>query len=403
MRRSIVLFAASLLLTCTWNTLHKKEIETMKNEFVLRYGGQPDLWPVTVGLKEEMDIFSVPVDNAVGTNSINNAITLLRFNKDRIEYDEVRRNFIDGVGSGDKYYPGIFSDEWIGYTQTRGFLLFNLKDKSFADHIPLKSSDEYFTKTACFDARKFQFLFQVRDNRYLESRRFLRLIQFDTKGKYDLISDFQTGPHGDALSSEPWAIQNKTIFIYNNDSIRITAYDMDFKPLTHPFCDLFNSLKDFRCLDQLTLHPTLPIAILVEMEREERSGYKVYLANWTDPDPEKRFIELLSQEISIFSDIDIDDFYASDFQFSPDGQWLVFRDESEVSRSVSNPMFVAMPVDGNKKMPLGTPRVLGKVMRENACPTSTAWIKKPASFVACDGQVVYKWELDDLKREFRDR
>ena len=374
----------------------------MKAQFMLKYGGQPALWPVMVGLSDNIDIFSVPVKNAVGTNSINNAITLLRFNNDQIVFDELRRNFIDGVGSGNKYYPGIFSDKWIGYTQTRGFLLFNVQDKSFADQIPLQSGDEYFTKVVSFDAEKQQFLFQLRDDRYLESKRFLRLFQFDLQGNYQQISDFETGPHGDVGYSEPWAIQNKTVFIYDDDSIKITAYDSNFKQVAHPFCDLFNSLKEFRSLDQLTIHPTLPIAILVEIEREERSGYKVYLANWENPDPDRRFIELLDQEISVFSGLDIQHLSVSDFQFSPDGDWLVFRDESEVQRGVTNPIFIAMPVNGKREMPIGKPQMLGKVMRENAYPTSTAWIKEPLSFVVSDGLVLYKWELNNLPREFKD-
>ena len=276
----------------------------MKSEFVLKYGGQPALWPVMVGLKEEMNIFSVPVENAVGTNDINNAITLLRFNKDQVEYDEVRRNFIDGVGSGDKYYPGIFSNEWIGYTQTRGFLLFNLKDKSFADHIPIQLVKQRFSDVKVLDGNKLQFVFHVHQAYYPEGIRYLRLIEFDGKGNFHILSEIKTGK--DEISySEPWALQNKTIFIYNNDSIKVTAYDINFKPVSHPYCDLFNSLKEFRCLDQLTMHPSLPIAILVEIEREERSGYKVYLANWTNPDPEKRFIELLRQEVSIFSEPEV--------------------------------------------------------------------------------------------------
>jgi hypothetical protein len=405
MRYSLLIIALiALICGCTWNSLQKKEIETMKAEYLLQYGKQPDLWPIVVGMKNDYtDIFSVPVENAVAINSLNNAITLLKFKDDEIEYDEVRRNFISGVGDGDKFYPGIFSDEWIGYTQTRGFLLFNIKDKSFADHIPLKSGDEYFTDISVFDASKMQFLFQVRDDRFLESQRFLRLFEFDGKGGFTQISELQAGLH-DVGYLEPWAIQNKTIFVYNNDSVKITAYDINFKPVVHPFCDLFNNIKDFRCLDQLCMHPSLPIAILVEMDKNERGDYKVWLINWQNPDPEKRIIELLGQDISIFSNWSkIRSLYVSNFQFSPDGTWLVFRDESEeVLQSLANPTFVAMPVDGGRKIPLGKPKVLGKVMRENANPTSTAWIKKPLSFVVSDGLVLYKWELDSLKREFRE-
>ncbi|MBN1757053.1 MAG: hypothetical protein JW863_01975 [Chitinispirillaceae bacterium] len=399
MRRRIALLVVLLMVSCTWNTLHKKEVETMKAAFTLRYGGKPALWPVVVGLKEELDIFSVPTENAVGTNSMNNAITLLRFAGDQIQYDEVKRDFIEGVGSGDKYYPGIFSDEWIGYTQTRGFLLFNLREKTFADHIPVKSGDQYFKNVAVFDAQKLQFVFHVHEAYFHDGIRYLKLLEFDGKGGYITLSEIKTGKD-EVGYSEPWAIQNKTIFIYNNDSTRITAYDMQFTPVAHPFCDLFNNLKDFRRLDQLVIHPTLPIAILVEIKDIGRGGYKVYLANWGNPDPEKQFIELLAQEISLFSGPEINRLSVSGFQFSPGGDWLVFRDNSERTRSVTNPLFVAMPVDGSKQLPLGKPHILGKVLRENAYPTSTAWIKQPVSFVVCDGQVVYKWELGQLAREF---
>ena len=73
-----------------------------------------------------------------------------------------------------------------------------------------------------------------------------------------------------------------------------------------------------------------------------------------------------------------------------------------VMQDIANPTFVAMPVDVNREMPLGQPKNLGKVMRRNACPTSTAWIKEPLSFVVSDGKVLYKWELENLPREFRD-
>jgi hypothetical protein len=396
---TVVLFS-----NCSWNTLRKKEIETMKAEYVLHYGKQPDLWPVMIGMMtDNTDIFSVPVENAVGTNCLNNAITLLKFNNDQVEYDEVKRDFINGVGEGDKYYPGIFSEQWIGYTQTRGFLLFNLKDKTFADHIPLQSGDEYFTGVSAFDGSKKQFVFQVRDDRFLESKRFLRMLEFDAKGGFKQISEFQAGLHKIGYL-EPWAIQNKTIFLYNNDSVKITAYDINFKQVRHPFCDVFNSIKNFRRLDQLVIHPAYPIAILVEIDKVGRDNYRVWLVRWNNPDPEKRVVELLSQEISPFSDYsNIKGLTCSGFQFSPDGRWLVFRDESEeVLQSVPNPTFVAMPVDGSREMPLGRPKVLGKVMRESAYPSSTAWIKKPVSFVVSDGSVLYKWELEGLKREFKE-
>jgi hypothetical protein len=387
-----VLFAGLILFLgflrgCPDNTLSKKEIKEMKAQYLLEYGKPPALWPITVGLKEECDIFSVPEENAVATNSLNNAITLLRFDKDKVGYDELRKEFIDGVGSGDKFYPGIFSDQWTGYTQTRGFLLFNLKDRSFADHIIIKPSYEWITNVGTINGDKKEFLFQVCR---ADEKRFLRIMEFDGKGGFKQISELQAGPHPVGYI-EPWAIQNETIFVYNNESIKITTYDINFKPVPHPFCELFNSMKNFRCLGELAIHPSLPFALLVENDTNEN---RVWLARWNHPDKDKRLIELIGQKISVLSGMPPKkDFLCSKFQFSPDGKWLVFRDNSESS---DNPLFVAMPIDGTQEMPLGKPHILGKVMRENGRPKSTAWITKPLSFVVCDGQVLYKWELEGL-------
>ena len=376
----------------------------MKAQYFLEYGKNPDLMATVFGMKNDMtDIFSVPVENAVGTNCLNNAITLLRFEKDGIRYDEVRRDFEDGVGAGDKFYPRMFNGPWIGYTQTRGFLLFNFETKKGVDYMPVASGDEYYTGVKTFDESKLQFVFQKLREFWPDGIRYLQLLQFYPDGKFQLISEMKAGAHKIAYV-EPWAIQNKTIFVYNNDSIKIHAYDMNFRPIQHPFCDLFNNLKSFKCLDQIAFHPTLPIAVLVEMDRAQSGTYWVWLACWANKDPEKRFVELLGQNISMFSEWrNLKGLKCSHFEFSPDGKWLIFRDDSQmVLQTIENPIFVAMPVDGTREIPLGKPMILGKVLREGSRPTSTAWIKNPLSFVVSDGLVLYKWKLDSLRREFKD-
>jgi hypothetical protein len=404
MRFLILLLLAVIMSSCSVNTLSKKEIDSMKAQYKLQYGKNPDIWPVMVGLKEDMtNIFSVPIENAVGTNSINDAITLLRFKDDEVEYDEVKRSFVDGVGIGDKFYPEMFNGLWIGYTQTRGFLLFNFKEKNGIRYMPQMTGDEYYTGVKTFDESKLQFVFQKLEEYWPEGIRHLQLLEFHPDGTFKTLAEMKAGAH-EIGYVEPWAIQNKTLFVYRNDSIKINAYNQNFQQIQHPFCELFNGLDKFQCLDQLTMHPTAPVAIVVEMDKAQSGDYWVYLACWQNKDPQKQFIELLGQDISMFSEWrDLKGLKCSHFEFSPDGKWLVFRDDSEmVLQDIANPTFVAMPVDVEREMPLGKPKLLGKVMRENAQPASTAWITKPLSFVVSDGQVLYKWEIDNLKREFKD-
>ena len=404
MRFLIFILLPVIVVSCSVNTLSKKEIATMKTHYNLQYGKNPDIWPVMVGLKDDMtDIFSVPIENAVGTNCLNNAITALRFKDDKIEYDELKRNFVEGVGIGDKFYPDMVNGPWIGYTQTRGFLLFNTHDKHGIRYMPPMTGDEYYTGVKTFDESNLQFVFQKKEAYWPEGIRHLQLLEFKPDGTFKTLAEMKAGAH-EIKYVEPWAIQNKTLFVYKNDSVKIGAFDKEFKSVHHPFCDLFNSLEDFKRLDQIVFHPNAPIAIIVEIERKGRNKYWAYLACWQNKDPEKWFVELLGQEISMFTEWrDLKGLKCSHFEFSPDGKWLIFRDDSEmVLQNVANPTFVAMPVDVNREMPLGKPKILGKVMREHAQPTSTAWISKPLSFVVSDGFVLYKWELDNLKREFNE-
>ena len=86
---------------------------------------------------------------------------------------------------------------------------------------------------------------------------------------------------------------------------------------------------------------------------------------------------------------------ASAFQFSPDGTWMVFRDEGD---GRDTPLFVAVPVDSTTENLLGRAVVLGRGAIAGQAPASTAWIAAPLSFVACDGHAFFKWELDMARR-----
>jgi len=374
----------------------------MKGAYTLHYGKNPDLWPVMAWLHdEETTIFSVPSENAVGTNSINNAITLLKFRNDELHYEELKRDFVGGVGIGDKFYPRMFKGPWIGYTQTRGFLLFNCEERYGVRYMPPMTGDEYYTDVQTFDEEKFRFVFQRKEAYWPEGIRHLDLVEFNPDGTFRMLATMKAGKH-EIRYLEPWAIQNKVLFLYNEENSTIQAFDSLFHTVSHPFCDLFNIQKDFQRLDQIEFHPNAPFAVLVEIEKHKRDKYRIFLAAWENPDPEKRFVELLRQDISMFSGWhDLDGLSCSHFEFSPDGRWLVFRDDSEaLVQDVASPTFVAMPVDPKREMPLGKPEILGKVLREYARPNSTAWITTPLSFVVCDGQILYKWELDKLPREF---
>jgi hypothetical protein len=81
--------------------------------------------------------------------------------------------------------------------------------------------------------------------------------------------------------------------------------------------------------------------------------------------------------------------------FSPDGSWYVVGFvEDYVSQS---PYFVAIPVTPVDKehpyfLDIDNLVVLGQV----AGLTSIAWTFEPTSYVVSNGELLYKWDLDEL-------
>ncbi len=222
-------------------------------------------------------------------------------------------------------------------------------------------------------------------------------MQFDLKGNYTVLAELeQIGRHY-GVKGEPWAIKDDMIINYNRNDTLLEAFDFNLKQTKHPLCSLFNSRKSFDVdisrLNYFTVHPMHPFAILKEYIRGH--GSRIWLVRWQNCQRDETFVELLGKKLSVFSEVK--SLIVSHFEFSPDGSWLVLRDGSEDPK---NPIFVAMPVNGDEKLFLGKPKMLGKVMRENATPKSTAWISEPLSFVVSDGMVLYKWELNNLGREF---
>lgn len=360
--------------------------------YTMKYGKEPDLWPKVLRLESEVShIFSVPEINAVGTNDLNNAITLIEFADNDVTYREIKRNFLQNVSGGDFCYLPVFDDHWIGYSQTRGFLLFNIDDGSFYDHIPFKKPHQWITDVKVTDSNTYSFIFQVCSGNTPEDDRFLDIIQFDLQGSYTIIGEMQAGMHPSGWV-EPWVVHDQKILIYEEAANSLKVYDYNFKQTTHPLATLFNNLYDnevkFGSVFEFVIHPTLPFAVIVEST--EREGNKVWLARWNQPKKDDQFNELIGKRLLLGR---ADKFYVSHFEFSPDGRWLVFRDESELD---DNPLFIAMPINVDYENYFGKPKILGKCLRPNSRPWSTAWISEPLSYVCTDRFVLYKWELEKL-------
>ena len=406
------------------------EIQTMPDAIILNYGDHEVMFPPCIYCPEEyMDnIFAVPEKNAVGTNDIDNAVSVLHFKNDSdLNRKVVKKDFMEMVTGPFQFrFLPVWSEKEIAYSQTRGFLLVNIPDKKVEIHTVCPGIEDEIGGLTVLDESKRIFVFEILKP-YAKIQGFekvLRVARFDNN-TFSILSEHPAG-NKTLQYSEPWFTYQNHIFIYNDSTTIIEAFDNNFKSVSHPLSDVFNENKSsFRCLREITIHPFLPVALVVERgkwpTKEQLSKFNslpaleqdkatdilfnearrrtLYLFRWTDPDPKRRLIPLVSSAGSIWNSYNPENAY-SHFTFSPDGKWVVFHDDSEDS---DNPVFVAIPIDEKNPLLLGKPIKLGKATREGSTgPTGTAWTTDPTAFVMCDGAVLYRWVLDDIAKMRRE-
>ncbi len=410
---------------------HTRENQAMSDIKILDYGDYDAMLPPLTYCAGDMRyVFAVPKDNVVGTNELDNAIKLLEFKSDgKLEQHVVKKDFMEMVtGPFEFRFLPVWSDKEIAYSQSRGFLLINIPDKKVEIHTispGMYAGD--IENIAVLDDKKRDFVFEVlkssgRGVAETWDEKTLKIIRF----KNDTFTVLAEHPAGIKTSAytEPWFVYQKKIFIYKDSTTELEVFDENFKPATHPLAEAFNKNQvGFRCMQEIAIHPTLPIALVIEQGKpptkeilasadslpdpeDEKAREIIYneferltlfLFRWNEPDEKKRFIPLLSLAGSIWNSYNPLNQY-SHLSFSPDGKWVIFRDGSNRSNdlySSDNPVFVAIPINEKNPLLLGKPLKLGNAMRSDAIgPTGTAWTTNPTAFVMCDGVILYRWNLD---------
>jgi hypothetical protein len=427
----IILFLCGLSCSSADKSDYKsklKEIRAMIDTTIMDYGDYEALVPPEIYCpgEEIRYIFAVPKNNTIGTNELNNAITLLEFkNSEELEQHVVKKDFMEMVtGPFDFRFLPVWSAKEIAYSQSKGFLLVNLQDKKVEIHTispGMYAGD--IENVAVIDGAKRTFVLEVlssNGNDYGENwdDKTLKVIQF-SNDTFSVLAEHPAGKKTSAYT-EPWFVYDKKIFIFNDSTTKLEVFDEQFKSVNHPIAESFNKNRvGFRSMQEIVIHPTLPFALIVEQGKPPTKDKlnaadalpesecdkarsliygdferkTLYLFRWTEPDPKKQFVPLLSVAGSIWNSYNPTNSY-SDFTFSPDGKWVIFRDKTEGS---DNPIFVTVPISTNNTLYLGKPIKLGKVLRQDAIgPKGTAWTTNPTAFVMSDGLMLYRWNMDDI-------
>ena len=338
---------------------------------------EPKIFSAKKNLIEGM--FDIPVDNAVATNRIGNAITLIRFKGDKVKYETLKRNFLDYVSSGDDKYLLLFSEDTIGYSIGRGFLLFNVLNNKFNYYSIAGGFDYKIAQIRVLDAEKRIFVFKIRDISK-KTPTFLRMM--DLSGADDkIIMEKEVGACG-------ITIRDKIIFVDKENMIY--AMNDKFEEVDHPLVTLFNKEKpkDYGMTVEFIIHPTLPFAIIREKKYDASNNFttSVWSVSWRESDMKSdkpKMVKILAE--NSFS-----------YLFSYDGKWLWFADATTSPRGM-----VLMPVDPDLPHFIGKPIYLGD-LPENI--GGDAMTRNPSGFVMAesegyDGKCwLKKWDFTEAEK-----
>lgn len=356
---------------------------TMMPVYSLNKALMPKLSPKIYSTKRNKieGLFDVPVDNAIATNKIGNAITLIHFKGDKVKYETVKKNFLDYVSGGNDGYLPIFSEDTIGYSIGRGFLLFNIKNNKFNYYSIAGGFDYEIYQIKVLDPVKKIFLFKIGDlgNRHPT---FLRLMDLSTEDS-KIIIEKDVGDCGIVT-------RDKLIFVWSEN--KIYAMNSKFEKIDHPLVTIFNKEKhkDYGSTIELIFHPTLPFAIIKEKKYDELSKYKtsVWSISWRENDMKSgkpNMIKLLAEE-------------SFSYTFSYDGKWLCFVDATASQRNL-----IMMPVDPDLPYFIGKPIYLGEVP-EPANANGDAMTRNPSGLVMseCEGYEgkcwLKKWDFTEAEK-----
>jgi hypothetical protein len=325
-------------------------------------------------------MFDVPVDNAIATNKIGNAITLIHFKADKVKYETVKRNFLDYVSGGDDGYMPIFSENTIGYSIGRSFLLFNIKNNKFNYYSIAGGFDYKIGQIEVLDQEKKQFVFDIYDvgNKHPT---FLRLM--------DLSSESAKILREKDIDNSGITIRDKLIFVKNKD--RIYAMNSKFEEVDHPLITIFNKEKSkgFGNIIEFIIHPTLPFAIIKEEKRGESyrdTKTAMWCISWRESgmkSDKPKMIKILSEDTYFYN-------------FSYDGKWLLFIDNSTDTSS-----FIMMPVDPDLPHFIGKPIYLGEYPKYLS---GNAMTRNPSGLVVSEcesyeGQCcLKKWDFTEAEK-----
>lgn len=311
-------------------------------------------------------LFPVPFNNAVGTDDISNAITILSFQKDKVRQDKYFKNAVDDLAGGGQYMP-VISSTMIGLGQTRSFVLYDFKKRIHHEYEVTTSIAKTIEKIAVADADRQRFIFEIErgSSDPWKSTDTLALIEFNG-GKKKVVKEIKM-PVGSV-----WTTTHDRVFLWEFDNKKLHVFDMNLEPAHHALEELIKKHNNKTSFIPMYIHPYLPFAIF-------DGGMGTFMISWGgNKDKEPHFVIESGQ----------------DYSFSPDGKWVAFKHGVD---SDDYKTFV-MPVSDKYPNYLGYPILLSD---DYFLDKKVAWTTNPTALVGTDSDGMYRWDL--VNRDFPEK
>ena len=354
----------------------------------MQIGISPVLVPSIYPFQQTIEkIMAVLETNCISTNSINNALSLIRLGDNNTpEIVEIVKDYFPDVGSGDQLYSLGYSRNEVAYTQGRGIVVVDFESKNARMHNGTQSDLGEIRGFALFHRDTRQLLLDITEPGFPEETRIIKIVSLENNS-IETVAEAQIGTHSSGYSG-PWCIWNQHLFIYNQASASLQLFDSSLKQTDHPVCTIFNrSQENFGKLRSIIVHPQYPVAFILTDNlslNPQQWGKQLRIIRWQEDDEEKQVT--LLQTIRYLQRQSLSDPELTAMELSPDNQWIVIKDET------AEPAYYAVRLNPEDPIFLDKSVKLGGT-REDAELLSTCWIEQPLSFVATDGTLVYKWML----------
>lgn len=337
----------------------------------------PACHPLT---QEIHSLVPTQLPSVLATPDLDETVTHVTIDVDRVQTDSIEYELPASVtlGHGDCFPYTPPSKDLFGYAQKRSVLAFNASRKVGLWHLVCPRLEETIRAVHLLDAASFTLLLDIKITG--EPGTHQRLLRTVPMGNLleGIEVDLALGPWPDNYTA-PVTTHRGTVIHYDLPARAIRAYTAALTPGDHPLVKLYDDNRErIRLPVEIAVHPTLPFAAIIDRNPLRNQHYAVHIASWHPDEPGVAPVpSLINSKL-----------YCSALEFSPDGRWMVLRDESADS---DEPEFVALPIARDKPPFLGPPVSLGKL--HNGPPLSTCWCGGPQRFVATDGSSLYVWEL----------